>query len=93
MAEHAELPDDIEFPLKTTDDLNKLAENLKDKTTRNQLISKLIVLLKCIDSVSYYSSYTDIRYRKLLIGMKTNQRENSVILMLFFAVDEGFRVG
>ena len=26
VAEHAELTDDIEFPLKTTDDLNKLAE-------------------------------------------------------------------
>ena len=90
MAEHAELPDDIEFPLKTTDALNKLAEN---KTTRNQLVSKLIVFQKFIDSVSSCLSYTDIRNIKLLIGMKLNQRENSVILMSFFVVNEGFCVG
>ena len=72
VAEHAELPDDIEFPLKTTDDRNKLEENLKDKTIRNQLVSKLIVLWKCIDSVSSCSSSTDIRYRKLLMGLKIN---------------------
>ena len=90
MAEHAGLTDDIEFPLKTTDNLNKLAEN---KTTRNQLVSKLIVLQKFIDSVRSCLSSTDIRYRKLLMVIKINQRENSVILMSFFVVNEGFRVG
>ena len=42
--EHAELTD--WFSPKTTDDLNKLEESLKDKTTMNQLVSKLIVLPK-----------------------------------------------
>ena len=82
MAEHAELTDDIEFPLKTTDDMNKLAEKLKDKTTRDQLVSKLNVLQKFIDSVCSSLSSTDIRYSKLLMGMKINQSKNSVILMI-----------
>ena len=90
MAEYAELTDDIGFPMKTTDDLNKLAEN---KTNRNHPVSKLIVLQKFMDTFSYCLSSTDIRYRKPLMGMKINQRKNSVILMSFVVVIEGFRVG
>ena len=64
-----------------------------NKATRDQLVGKLIVLQKFIDSVSSCLSSTDIRYRKLIMGMKINQSENSVILMSFFVVNEGFRVG
>ena len=39
--EHAEVPDDIQLPLKTSDQLNELEEKLKDQTTRNKLVSKL----------------------------------------------------
>ena len=34
---YAERTVDIEVPLKTTDDLDKLEENLQDQTTRSQL--------------------------------------------------------
>ena len=48
VSEYAELSDNIEFPRKTTEDLNKLEKNIKDKTTRNQLVSKFILLQKCV---------------------------------------------
>ena len=51
--EHAELPVDIDYFLKTIiDDLNKPTANVKEQTTRNKLVSKLIVLQEFINSVS-----------------------------------------